>query len=554
MSSRRYAFVTLLLFDFFYVSSEISKDVFGNTTSTNSTGDSQVILAFTEGRAHARGEVGIAALDVNSPTLILCQISDNLHYSDALNKIQILNPKKILLPDTFEMVPLPKIIQLIKESFSHINLIPIQRRHFNDKLGLDLITNFCSRKSVNILQVIARKYYCLSAASALLSYLKDVTMMTFAKNCLRIEYQTKQGGMMIDTQTSARLELLYSLCNEASAIKKFSLFSILNKCETRIGERHLRANILEPSVSIDFIRNRQEQIKVLMENEEIFLALKENLQNFRSIDQLLKISCIVPADNYEKAIEQNIQMALLLKQCLEAVKPLCDVIQSTVSESFEEIRQLLSAIIFTEIIKKIDEVVQPDIHKNRLAQKHFQHLFAVRANVNETIDFLRKLYTETTDKIREYLTELTEQCQLPLKLIYSSKLGHHLYMKNPNNVNIPEYLNVIYRKGSNVYITTSQLEALNCTTKMIASDVIRMSNAILCDMLVGIASEIDAIHYLIGTIIDLDLVQSLTETSNVENYCCPSFGRVMRIEDASHPMLDSSRNKDDVITNNVVSL
>lgn len=513
-------------------------------------------MSLTEGRGLARGEIGVAAIDENSPKLILCQISDNLHYSDTLNKIQIINPKKILLPDTiFESVPLPKVIQLIKELLGHINFIPIQRRHFNDKLGLELITNVCSRKSVNILQIITRKYYCLSAASALLSYLKEVTMMTFAKNCLRVEYQTKQGGMMIDTQTSTRLELLYSLSNEASAIKKFSLFSILNKCETRIGERHLRANILEPSCNVDFIINRQEQIKVLMEKQELLISLKENLQNFRSIDQLLKISCIAPADDCDKAIEHNIQLAILLKRCLEGVKPLCELMQSTVSESFKEMRQLLSATVFAEIISKIDEVLQPDIHKNRLAQKHFQHLFAVRANVNETIDFLRKLYTETTDKIREYVAELTEHCQLPLKLIHSTKLGHHLYLKNPNKVTLPEDLNVIYRKGHNLYITTSQLQALNGTTRMIASDVIRMSNTLLCDMLINIASEIDALHYLIGVVIDLDLVQSLTEVSTNENYCCPSFGRVMRIEDASHPMLSSTRNKDTVpvVTNNVVS-
>jgi DNA mismatch repair protein MSH4 len=142
--------------------SEINKC---NTTNVNNSsagsGDSHVILALTDGRDQARGEVGIAALDVNSPKLILCQISDNLHYSDALNKVLLLNPSKILLPDTiFETVPLPKLIQLIKESFNHINIIPIQRRHFNDKLGLEQITMFCSQKSQIILQMIPRKYYC----------------------------------------------------------------------------------------------------------------------------------------------------------------------------------------------------------------------------------------------------------------------------------------------------------------------------------------------------------------------------------------------------------
>lgn len=528
----------------------------GNTTNNihNSSGDSQVILALTEGRGHATGEVGIAAMDVNSPSLVLCQISDNLHYSDALNKIQILNPSKILLPDTiFEANPLPKLILLIRETFGHISIIPVQRRHFNDKLGLEQLTTFSSRKSKNILQIITRKYYCLSASSALLIYLKNVNLLTFAKNCLRIEYQTKQGGMMIDTQTSARLELLYSLSTEPSAIKKFSLYGILNNCETRIGQRHLRANILEPSCSIDSIRSRQEQIKVLLEKEELLQQLKENLRNFRSVEQLLKISYIVPADDCEKAIETNIQMALLLKLCLEAVKPLAKLVQSTVSESFEESRQMLSVTVFDEIIEKINEVVQPDIHKNRMAQKYFQHLFAVRGNVNETIDFLRKLYTEAADKIRDYVADLTEKSHLPLKLIHSTKLGHHLNLKNPNNISLPEEFNVIYRKGVNVYMTTSHLLTLNDSTRTIGLDVIRMSNTILCDMLVGIASEIDAIHHLIGIVIDLDLVQSLTEASNKENYCCPTFERVMKIEAAFHPMLESARNKETAVTNNVVS-
>lgn len=508
------------------------------------------------GRCQARGEIGIAAIDINSPTLIFCQISDNPHYSDTLNKITILNPITILLPDTiFETFPLTKLIQLIKENFSHINLIPIERRLFNDTLGLEQITSLSSHKSKNIIQIIQRKYYCLSAASALLEYLKLFHKISFADNCLRIEYQTKQGGMMIDTQTSSRLELLYSLSNEANALRNFSLFTVLNSCSTRIGERHLRANILEPSCNIDFIRNRQEQIKVLIENENLQAELKEKLQSFKYVDQLLKISCVVPVEDYTKAIETNIQIAILLKQCLEGVKPLAETVQKTISESFEEARLLLSSPVFDEIIAKVDAVLQPDIHKNRLAQKHFQHLFAVKAYVDNTIDSLRKLYTEATDSIRVYVTELTDQSQLPIKLIHSTKLGHHLYMKNPNDLILPENFNIIYRKGTSIYMTTAQLISFNDRTRTIGTEIIQLSNIILCNLLVGIAIEIDFIHHLIAVIIDLDLVQSLTEASSKERFCCPTFGQVMRIEDAYHPMLENTRNKDtDVITNNVVSL
>lgn len=203
-----------------------------NSTSNNqsTSSDSNLILAITEGRGHARGEVGIAAVDLNSPILILSQLSDGIHYTDTLNKIQILNPSKILLPDTIcEQVPLSKLVELLRDNFLGSSIIPVQRRHFNDKAGFEQISSLCSRKSVNILQIIAKKYYCLSSASALLSYLKNISLVTFAQNCLKIDYQTK-GGMLIDSQTSVRLELLYSLNVEATAAKNFSLYGILNKC------------------------------------------------------------------------------------------------------------------------------------------------------------------------------------------------------------------------------------------------------------------------------------------------------------------------------------
>jgi DNA mismatch repair protein MSH4 len=385
-----------------------------------------VILALAEGRGHAQREVGLAALDLNSPILILCQLSDGIHYTDTLNKIHVLNPVKILVPDTIlETNPLPKLIELIKETFHDINIIPVQRRYFNDKAGLEQISSLCSQKSLNIVQIISRKYYTLSAAAALLSFLKNVSLVAFGERCLKLDYQTK-GGLMIDTATSEKLELLYSLCAESKASRNFSLFGILNKCETRIGQRHLRVNILEPSCDIEFIRNRQEQIKILNENADVLQELKENLQNFRNVESLLKICFVTPINDDQKAIQTNIQLALLLKNTFEAVKPLSEVIGKTVSDSFEDTRHLLSLRIFSDIVERINCVVQPNIHENRLARKYFQHLYAVRAETNDTIDFLRQVYSETIDKINTYINELSEQCLLPIRLIHSNNIGYHL--------------------------------------------------------------------------------------------------------------------------------
>jgi DNA mismatch repair protein MSH4 len=457
------------------------------------------------------------------------------------------------VPDTiFESQPLPKLLELIRESFGTIAIIPIQRRHFNDKQGIEQISKLCSRKSGNILQIIARKYYCISAAAALLGYLKNVCYVNFADHCLKVDYQTK-GGVMIDTQTSVKLELLYSLKMDAVSAKKLSLYGLLNRCETKIGQRHLRANILEPSCDIDFIEKRHDQIKILLENTELLDNLRENLKNFRNAESLLKISCITQAADVQKSIESSIQLALLLKNCLESIKPLAQVVAESYSDSFEAYRILLSTPIFNDIIETINKVVQANIHENRLAKKHFLHLYCVKAGNNETIDTLRQLYVENVEKIREFIEKLTESSVIPLKMIYTTKLGYHLIWKNATSTKVPSNYELIYRKGTNAYLTTPELIAMNDKVQLIEKNLLCISSAVLRDMLLEIAKEIDVIYHLIGVIIDLDIIQSLALISGQESYCCPTFNRVLRLEDAYHPMLTMCYDHAEIIKNNVIA-
>jgi DNA mismatch repair ATPase MutS len=68
---------------------------------------------------------------------------------------------------------------------------------------------------------------------------------------------------------------------------------------------------------------------------------------------------------------------------------------------------------------------------------------------------------------------------------------------------------MIHRKGNNVYLNTPEMLRLNNTTKTLAFDIIKITNSIICDLLIRIAKEIDVIHHLISVIIDLDIVYIL---------------------------------------------
>ena len=53
------------------------------------------IIALTAGRGDARNEVGLAAIDLQYPYLILCQISDCQTYVNTLTKINVVDPIEV---------------------------------------------------------------------------------------------------------------------------------------------------------------------------------------------------------------------------------------------------------------------------------------------------------------------------------------------------------------------------------------------------------------------------------------------------------------------------
>ncbi|KAG6444548.1 hypothetical protein O3G_MSEX003429 [Manduca sexta] len=127
----------------------------GRSTSTSAI-DASVILAISEGRGMARGEIGMAAVDLRHPHLVLCQFSDTLLYTHTLTKINYFNPIEIIVPHTFcEGVKPSQLYQLIKERFPLVNLTTVQRRHFNDAAGRQNIQTLCAPQySAVYLQVL----------------------------------------------------------------------------------------------------------------------------------------------------------------------------------------------------------------------------------------------------------------------------------------------------------------------------------------------------------------------------------------------------------------
>lgn len=88
------------------------------SSSAVSVHSSSVIVAVVEGRGLARGEIGMASIDLKSPQIVLSQFADNTTYAKVITKLQILSPLEIIMSNTACVVGnSTKLFTLITENF-----------------------------------------------------------------------------------------------------------------------------------------------------------------------------------------------------------------------------------------------------------------------------------------------------------------------------------------------------------------------------------------------------------------------------------------------------
>uniref|UniRef100_A0ACB8F483 Uncharacterized protein n=1 Tax=Sphaerodactylus townsendi TaxID=933632 RepID=A0ACB8F483_9SAUR len=85
-----------------------------------------VIVAVIEGRGLARGEVGMASVDLKNPEVVLSQFADNTTYAKVITKLRILTPLEIIMSNTAcDAGNATKLFSLITENFKLLQEVEV---------------------------------------------------------------------------------------------------------------------------------------------------------------------------------------------------------------------------------------------------------------------------------------------------------------------------------------------------------------------------------------------------------------------------------------------
>ncbi|XP_044529428.1 mutS protein homolog 4 [Gracilinanus agilis] len=499
------------------------------------------IVAVVEGRGLARGEIGMASIDVRSPQIVLSQFPDNTTYTKVITKLKILAPLEVLMASTAcGKGASGKLYSLITDNFKNVTLTTIQRKYFSEIKGLESIEQLCAPEFSTVLMEVQAKYYCLAAVAALLKYLEFIQNSVYAPKSLKVLFQGSEKTVMIDSSSAQNLELLV---NNQDCRSQHTLFGVLNHTKTPGGSRRLRSNILEPLTDVGTINMRLDCVEELLHDEELFFGLQAVISRFLDTEQLLSALVQIPKQDTVKASESKITNLIYLKHTLELVEPLKALLEKCKTPLFKAYHGSLGDSRFGTILEKIRTVINDDArYLKGCLNMRTQKCYAVKPNINEFLDIARRMYTEIVDDIAGMITQLAEKYSLPLKTSFSSARGFFIQMNMdcsllPSGQLPSEFIKVT--KTKNTYsFTSADLIKMNERCQESLREIYHMTYMVVCQLLSEIYEHIHCLYKLSDIVSMVDMLLAFAHACTLSDYVRPEFTDTLAVKQGWHPILE----------------
>ncbi|XP_062490045.1 mutS protein homolog 4 isoform X2 [Pezoporus occidentalis] len=500
-----------------------------------------VIVAVIEGRGLARGEVGMASIDLKNPEVILSQFSDNTTYAKVITKLKILTPLEIIMSNTAcDAGNTTKLFSLITEHFKNVTFTTVQRKYFNETKGLEYVEQLCASEFSTIFMEVQSKYYCLAAAAALLKYVEFIQNSVYAPKSLKVRFQGSEKTAMIDTSSAQNLELVI---NNRDSRNGHTLFGVLNYTKTPGGSRRLRSNILEPLTDAETINTRLDCVQEFLQDEELFFGLQAVISKFLDTEQLLSVLVQIPKQDTVKTAESKITNLIYLKHTLELVEPLKAALRNCTTPLLKAYYSSLEDTRFGIILEKITTVINDDTRYTKgCLSMRTQKCYAVKPNINEFLDIARRTYTEIVDDIAGMITQLAEKYNLPMKTSFSSARGFFIQMNIdcsalPNG-QLPSEFTKITKMKNTYSFTSADLIKMNERCQESLREIYHMTYLIVCKLLSEIYEHIHCLYKLSDIVSMLDMLLSFAHACTLSDYVRPEFTDTLAIKQGWHPILE----------------
>ena len=365
------------------------------------------------------------------------------------------------------------------------------------------------------------KSLALSAAGGLLQYLYE-TQKNDLRHISALRLYTADENMTLDLSSRRNLELTETMRDKS---RQGSLLWVLDQTKTAIGARCLRKWIEQPLCQKDAIEERLEGVMELREDVFLREELKVALKPILDFERLMNKVVYQTANGRDMlSLETSFAQLPLIQELLrKAQSPILQKIYDNF-DSLTDIHDLINQAIVDEPPFSLREGG------------------ILKYGYNGDLDVLINAKKEGKQWVKELEQEEREKTGIKnLKISVNRVFGYYIEVTKSNIDDVPEDRYIRKQTLANCErYTTAQLNDL--AELVLGSDekMAELEYKLFCELRQAIAMEMERIQYTASLIAVIDVLQSLAEVAEKNNYCKPtiSIDGTLSIKDGRHPVVE----------------
>jgi DNA mismatch repair protein MutS len=457
--------------------------------------------------------LGVALLDVSTGEFLAAEYA-GADGRQALNEeLGVLRPREVIVAQGVEAAALlPEIARL------GIAVTPLDEWAF----GVERATKtLCDQLRTSGLHAFGLDGHpaATCAAGALVEYLRDTQKVDLA-HVRAIGWRERQDGLLIDPMTFRHLEILEG----ADGGRDGSLLSVLDRTQTVMGARRLRAWLMRPLTALERIQDRLDAVEEFAFKATERGRLRDTLRAVHDLERLVARVALGTAGPRDLvALRQSLAAIPRVRLVLEPMA--APLVGSLVGEldDLADVRDALASGLVEE---------PPALARDG---------GMIRDGVDPDLDALR----EISRSGREHIAAMEEAERVrtgisSLKIRYNRVFGYYIEISKTNLGRVPDdYHRKQTIAGGERFITPG-LKAYE--EKVLGADerILERELAIFTALLAQVAAAAPRVQESARALATLDVLAALGEVATLYDYTKPLMtdDGEFAVVDARHPVVE----------------
>jgi len=305
-----------------------------------------------------------------------------------------------------------------------------------------------------------------------------------------------------------------------------TLVDILDRTETPMGGRKLRAWLVRPLRRVEPMQWRLEAVDALVDDRDLRDDLRSDLSRMGDLERLAgKIATA-------RATPRDL---VAVKRTLTHIPPLKSRIEASDSTTLGDVADALTAC--PAVVQKIEDAIV-DEPPAKIAEGGL-----IRDGYDEELDELRSIARDGKAWMSELEAQESERSNIPsLKVGFNKVFGYYLEVTNPHKDKVPDdYIRKQTLKNSERYITP-ELKEMEEKILTAEEKIETLELQLFQDLRDEIAGETGVLQSNASRLSELDVFVALADVAEAHDYVRPDVNDSLQIEieDGRHPVVEQT--------------